>query len=205
MMFMADSDRAAELAREHSLPVGLHLNLTQRLDSPVVPTAARDRQARAVRAFSRYRLHNWVLFPKRWLSYPWLRRLVDGCILDQFEEFRRLYGRPPTHLDGHHHVHLCPTVTVSEAIPRGQKIRNTHRFGVRQRVVRERFTSPDLHVCMQELRPFGASTLEEKLVGSDGCAVEFELHPALGEHGYLMSDHWGEAIAGRRLGSFAEL
>jgi predicted glycoside hydrolase/deacetylase ChbG (UPF0249 family) len=37
MTFMKDSERAAELARKGSLPVGLHLNLTLDFTGEVVP------------------------------------------------------------------------------------------------------------------------------------------------------------------------
>src|SRR5947209_15703921 len=119
MVYMQDSQRAAAIARERGLPVGLHLNLTFPFDDPHAPADVRRRQARAVRSFRRLRLHNWVVFPKRRLYYPWLRDRVDACVRDQLDAFRALYGREPTHIDGHHHVHLTPTVLRSPVLPDG--------------------------------------------------------------------------------------
>jgi hypothetical protein len=38
------------------------------------------------------------------------RKAVEAEVNAQFEAFRRVAGRPPTHVDGHQHVHLLPVV-----------------------------------------------------------------------------------------------
>lgn len=86
MVHMADSQRAASLAREHALPIGLHLNLVEPFDEPSTPAAVRDRQARLVRRLRRRRLRYWVYDPL-------LRADVEACIADQLGA---LYSTEPT-------------------------------------------------------------------------------------------------------------
>src|SRR5437879_772235 len=109
MVYMADSARAAPIARGRGLPVGLHLNLTQPFDGEGVPADVRRRQLRVSRRFVDLRL-------RRWIYDPLSRSAVDGAIADQLAEFERLYGEPPRRLDGHLHVHLCPNVLLSRAL-----------------------------------------------------------------------------------------
>ena len=52
MVHMKDSARAARLAQNGELAVGLHLNLTQAFDDPETPAGVRERQARAVAYFA---------------------------------------------------------------------------------------------------------------------------------------------------------
>src|SRR5690348_14808539 len=44
MVFMADSVRAADLAREHWFDIGLHLNLTAPFSDPTTPTRVVEQQ-----------------------------------------------------------------------------------------------------------------------------------------------------------------
>jgi chitin disaccharide deacetylase len=203
MVHMGDSDRAAAIARERSLPVGLHLNLTVPYEAPDVPEPERVRQARIVRAFRPINLRRWRVQPRRWRSYPRFKADVERCAADQLARFRELYGNDPTHVDGHHQVHLAPTVLTSRAIPDGYRIRNTYRRGVRQREIAQRYVSPERFVWLGELRPFGEASLDERIAGAS--SVEIEVHPKLGELDYLLSDDWGRELQGRRLGSFADL
>jgi chitin disaccharide deacetylase len=123
MVHMADSRRAAELAREHGRPTGLHLNLTQPFDAPEVPAATRERQLRLCAHFRRLSLRRWTRSPD-----PRVHRLVADAIAEQLEAYGALYGHEPTHLDSHHHVHLCPDVYRSRAFPRDLPVRQTLSF-----------------------------------------------------------------------------
>ena len=49
MMFMEDTERAVELAREHGMNAGLHLNLSQRYNGRAPSPAAQDAHERVVR------------------------------------------------------------------------------------------------------------------------------------------------------------
>lgn len=118
MVFMADSERAAGLARSHDLPTGLHLNLTMRYTAPGAPTDARRRQSHVVDLFAQARQPHRAWRPAK--------RLIGACVEDQLDEFRRLYGREPTHVDGHNHAHLSANVLLSRALPSGLQIGRAH-------------------------------------------------------------------------------
>jgi hypothetical protein len=120
MVFMKDSERAAALAREHKLDVGLHLNLSQRYQSQVSP-AATESHKRIIRflTFSKYALL---------LYHPGLRRDFREVYQVQITEFLRLYGKAPSHIDGHQHKHLCMNALIDGFIPPGHKVRRSFSF-----------------------------------------------------------------------------
>ncbi len=120
MVHMADSRRAASIASQRERPIGLHLNLTQEFDAPHVPGPVGERQRRLLGHFSDLRRRRWLLS-----ADPRVHRLVRSAIEDQLEEFHRLYGRAPTHVDSHHHVHVCPDVFLSRAMAPGLRVRQT--------------------------------------------------------------------------------
>jgi hypothetical protein len=135
MVYMAGSDRAAGLAGEHGVPVGLHINLTEPFSDPATPPEVRARQQRMIERLGK----TSGLAPElpgtsnlmRWIYDPRLQREVDAAIADQVRRFAEIYATPPTHFDGHTHVDLCPNVFLSRAIPRAAKLRNTlDRFPV---------------------------------------------------------------------------
>src|ERR1043166_2509082 len=114
MMFMADSERAAELAKGTGLDVGLHLNFTETFSTGCSPEVAKS-QNRIVRYLKRSKYAQLIY-------NPILRREFRCCYKSQAEEFVRLYGKSPSHVDGHHHMHLCANMLFSKAIPRGTKM-----------------------------------------------------------------------------------
>lgn len=83
-------DRDASALRElrGQLSIGLHLNLT---DNPY-PKGPLD--------------------VRGWITASWLRRIdirvMERELRRQFDRFEQLFGTPPTHVDGHEHVHQFP-------------------------------------------------------------------------------------------------
>ena len=156
MVYMEDSDRAARLAVDQRLPVGLRINLTTPFTDRSVPYAVRERQARMVDVLGRSRAY-------RWLYDVRLQAEVDRSLRDQLDRFGELYARPPTHFDSHHHVHSCPNVFLSRVLSSGAPIRNTliwsPRRGrlilearrARQRLLERRLHSPAAIVCLDVL------------------------------------------------------
>jgi hypothetical protein len=220
MVHMADSDRAAALAAEHGLPVGLHLNLTEPFSDPATPPDVRARQLRMIERLGK----TSGVAPEvpgtsnlmRWLYDPRLQREVDRAIGDQVRRFAEIYATPPTHIDGHTHVDLCPNVFLSGSIPRGAKLRNTlDRFPVersaggllrdlRQAVRSRRFASTRylLHITHLRLDP---ADVDPRLALARQVPVEVMAHPGFeAERELLMSDEWAAAIDSLRLGSFAD-
>src|SRR5437667_9634595 len=86
MVFMEDSERAAELALASGIDVGLHINLSEGLTAGSIPARLRDYHERICRFLraSKYAL----LF-----YHPLLREQFRYVFEAQHEEFLRLYGR----------------------------------------------------------------------------------------------------------------
>src|SRR5690349_16003474 len=100
MTFMADSERAARIALEHRIPVGLHLNLTEALTAPRTDSHILADHHRLAASLGQTRHSAFVL-------NPLLSRSLHSVFQSQLDEFIRLYRKPPTHFDGHRHAHLC--------------------------------------------------------------------------------------------------
>ncbi len=121
MVFMADSERAAELAQESELDVGLHLNFSERFTGKNNSGRLGECQSRLVRYLRRNKYSQ--------LFYnSFLRNAFSYSYHAQAEEFARLFGKPPSHIDGHHHMHLCANMLLSNLIPAGMKIRRNFSF-----------------------------------------------------------------------------
>jgi predicted glycoside hydrolase/deacetylase ChbG (UPF0249 family) len=216
MVHMADSVRAAELARERGRPIGLHLNLTQPLDGPAVREATRERQRRLCAHFADLARRRWLLSPDRRVH-----RLIADGIADQLAEFRRLYGREPTHVDSHHHVHICPDVFLSRALRRGTRVRQTlspvpgaERLGpgraaraVKHELLARRFRTTDRFWRACEISPgVGAVALADAIAFARRRSVELMVHPSLhDERRRLLSADWLAPLADAPVSSYAEL
>ena len=216
MVHMADSRRAAELARERERPTGLHLNLTQPYDAAAVPEPVRERQLRLCAHFSALHRRRWTL------SFdPRVHRLVADGIRDQFEEFHERYGGRPTHLDSHHHVHVCPDVFLSRALAPGTRVRQALSFapGVRRRGVKglarrakqallaRRFLTTDRFWCAGELSDGdGAVPIADAAACAASSAIEIMVHPSFASDlAVLCSEAWLRALRDAPLASYAAL
>lgn len=210
MVHMADSARAASLARRRGLPVGLHLNLSQPFDGADVPEDVRRRQARVAGRFVHMRL-------RRWLYDPSSREVVSRAIADQLGEFERLYGEPPRRLDGHLHVHLCPDVLLSSALPHTVWLRPARTSAARRtasalgalqnargRWLRSRFPMSDYFFSIEDIHPeLGGSGLGGALDLATNANVEVMTHPSRPrESELLLSPDWRRALMDRPLGAF---
>src|SRR6266550_503295 len=116
MVFMEDSERAADLAKENDLDVGLHLNFTDKFTANHYPGTLGNYHSKIVR-FLRRSKYSQLLYN------PFLRKEFVYSYEAQIGEFARLYSKPPSHIDGHHHMHLCANVLLSNVIPTGMKVR----------------------------------------------------------------------------------
>ena len=123
MVFMADSERAAGIALQQGIPVGLHLNFTEPFTAPGTDGGLLTELRRLAKGLTRTR-HSILAFN------PLLRRSFCAVFQRQLDEFMRLYKKPPTHFDGHQHFHLCSNMLFAAPIPRGQRIRRTFSFTV---------------------------------------------------------------------------
>jgi len=121
MVFMDDSVRAAGLGRDTGIDVGLHLNLNERFSGKGVPHQLAAEHERIVGFLRRSRYAQLVYHPALRQSF---RRVYEA----QAAEFERLYGRPPSHVDGHQHMHLCSNLLLDGVIPKGQRVRRSFSF-----------------------------------------------------------------------------
>jgi hypothetical protein len=121
MVFMADSEAAAAMARETGIDAGLHLNFTLAFSSSACPAKLQERQGALSVYLSRHSLAQVVF-------HPGLARSFEYVVNAQLDEYTRLYGAPPRRIDGHHHMHLCANVQFSRLLPAGTLIRRNFSF-----------------------------------------------------------------------------
>ena len=121
MVFMRDSERAAEIARKEEIAVGLHLNLTESYTGPDLSQANIESHNRISR-FLKGSKYNFLLF------HPLLISDFRRVYAAQVAEFRRLYGSEPSHIDGHQHMHLCANVVLDKSLLKGVRVRRSFSF-----------------------------------------------------------------------------
>jgi len=202
MVWMSDSERASRVVRDAGLPVGLHLNLSEPYTFAEVPRPARERQESLSARFS----GRW-LRARRWLFDPSLRSQIELCISEQLEAFRELYGRPPTHVDGHKHVQVSPNVLLARSLTSGTPLRGaldtepralaSPPRAARRWLQLRRFPSTDY--C------FDFAERKRALELAKRATVELVVHPALRDSEALLSEGWRRDLESVELGSFADL
>ena len=124
-------EHAAQLSRElPELGVGMHFVLTLGLPLSPMPGLTRDGQ-----------LGKWIweMAEQDALPLDEIARELD-C---QFNRFVDVFGREPTHIDSHHHVHMIPAIFPPVA-------EFAQRKGVAMRVDREVRGLPDVAVTSTE-------------------------------------------------------
>lgn len=202
MVFMPDSKRAAEIAREIGLDTGLHLNLSTPFLGPSVPTALSRHHIAVVAYLRRSRLN-------RYLYHPGLVNSFEYVVRSQREEYERRYGGAPWRVDGHHHLHLCANVVVGGLLPRGVVIRRNLLFfsgekGLPNRLARRcydvllsrRYRMVDALLTLAPLHPSSrtAAIFQRAL----RLTVEIATHPAVAsEHDFLVGDRICEFVEKR--------
>ena len=210
MVFMQDSGRAAALAIASNLDVGLHINLTETFTGPSVPPILRKNHER-VRKFLRASKYALLLY------HPFLRRSFSEVFHAQANEFSRLYGRSPSHIDGHQHMHLSSNMLMDRILPSGMKVRRSFSFRageksffnrcyrklIDQHLARRHRTTDFFFALSQHMRPDGLRRVVDLAKTAN---VELMTHPEVtAEHDYLLSDQFAKAISGLQLGSYASL
>lgn len=121
MMFMEDSERAAELALQEDVDAGLHLNLTTPFSSRKVPETLSRHLSNTIAYLKRGRLSQAVF-------HPGLRQSFEYVVSAQLDEYCRLYRKPAERIDGHHHMHLCANVLFGGLLPEGIIARRSFSF-----------------------------------------------------------------------------
>lgn len=207
MVYMEDSERAADLARQNGLEVGLHVNFTDRYTGHKKPSGMDESQVR-LSTFLRHTKYNLVFYN------PFLSRDFENVFRFQYDEFIRLYGRPPAHINGHHHKHLCANVLWADLLPQNSMVRRSFSFspGEKSRLNRfyrrlvdrslqSRYTTTDFFFSIQPIQ--ATERLLHILELARSCNVELMVHPhKQDEFDYLMSDRYAELISGLEVGTY---
>ena len=207
MVFMEDSERAAELAKENNIDVGLHLNLDFMFTGKVSAKLAENHE-RVARFLARSK-YSPLLYN------PLLRKHFLYTYSAQVSEFERLYGKSPSHLDGHHHQHLCANMLVDGIIPKGQKVRRNFSFWPGEKSLCNRFYRRLVdgwlgrrHVLMDFFFSL-EQCLEAKRLGrvadlARTAKVELMTHPEKPEeYAFLMSDDYFQLVRGIEVNPYA--
>lgn len=121
MVFMRDSERAAELANKGGFETGLHINLVLPYDSPGLPESIKKSQNRTVMFFKK---GPWTQV----IFNPFIVKAAAAAFQSQLEEYRRLFGHEPAHFNGHKHFHLSLNMIFAGILPRGSAVRRSFSF-----------------------------------------------------------------------------
>lgn len=209
MVFMADSERAADIAKSNGLDVGLHLNLNETFTSPGVPLELRRQHESIVRFLNRGK---YALL----LYSPFLSGKFRSVYDAQEAEFMRLYGKPPSHIDGHRHMHLCTNMLVDRVIPAGRKVRRSFSFsrgekghlnrayrGLVDGWLQRRYLLTDCFYCLRQC--LQTKRLDRVVELSKTAKIELMTHPknAL-EYDFLTGNDFEKMFRVVKLASFSQ-
>jgi predicted glycoside hydrolase/deacetylase ChbG (UPF0249 family) len=209
MVFMQDSERAAKLAKHYEVDdVGLHLNFSEEFTDRSSPETLKEYHGRIIR-FLRRNKYAQLLYN------PFLRKAFAYCYQAQAEEFVRLFGKQPSHIDGHHHMHLCANVLLSNLIPAGTRLRRNFSFWPGEksmlnrayRMLVDRWLARryrlvdyffDLTQCIE------GKKLDRVAALAKSSHMELMTHPVVsGEEEYLMSDEFRAILQHLETGGYA--
>lgn len=210
MMFMADSERAAQLALECGMDVGLHLNLSDRFTGGRRSARLDECHERVARYLTCGRFFQLIY-------NPFLSRDFEYTFKSQWDRFTELYHRAPAHIDGHRHKHLCLNVLLGRLIPEGLRVRPNFCFGPEEkgllnrlyrlavdRHLRRKFICTDLFFSIspfsdrERIRRIGAL--------SQSFNVELMAHPESdAELAFLMSHEYPQLLGGIPRGNYSML
>jgi len=162
-----------DFSRRSNLGVGIHLNIT--LGSPVAPKS----DVRSLLAGDRFGKHDEDFFKR-----------IDKKALyveykAQIENFEEWFGKPPTHIDTHHHLHRFQTVfdvfiELAEEFAVPFRLSECVNFPVRQRFEKRGIILADhLIPDIDPFPHFRKARLREVLNALPEGVVELMTHPAV--------------------------
>src|SRR5581483_4761300 len=179
MVFMEDSDRAAEIARERSVDAGLHLNLDTAFSAP----GCSDRLLEHQRKLAKFLRHPLA----RPIFHPGLSQSFKYLVSAQIDEYQRLYGTKPQRIDGHHHMHLSANVLLGGLLPRDTAVRRHFSYEPREKrlrnglfriysklLIERRYSTTDFLFSLPPLEP---ERLSRMFGVAQDAVVEVETHP----------------------------
>jgi predicted glycoside hydrolase/deacetylase ChbG (UPF0249 family) len=210
MVFMEDSERAARAANDCGIDMGLHLNLIQRFSKAPGDGRLALHHERIIRFLGS---HKYACL----LYNPMLRNDFRYVYQAQRDEFFRLYGRLPSHVDGHHHQHLCTNMLLDGIIEPGQKVRRSFHFwsgekghanrSYRRAVDRwlaRRYRITDYFFALRQC--IAPERLLRVIEAARTGVVEIMAHPGNDdEYGFLMGEAFSQSLGTLDLGTYSLL
>jgi predicted glycoside hydrolase/deacetylase ChbG (UPF0249 family) len=209
MVFMQDSERAARLTKDYELDdVGLHLNFSEEFTDKSCSETLKEPQGRIIRFLKRGKY-------AQLLYNPFLRKTFACCYQAQVEEFVRLFEKLPSHIDGHHHMHLCANLLLSNMIPAGTKLRRNFSFwpGEKSMLNRTyRWLVDRWLACRYSLTDYffdltqciQGKKLDRVVALAKSSNVELMTHPIVNpEEEYLMSHEFQVILQRLQIGGYA--
>lgn len=210
MVFMKDTERAADLAVRESLETGLHINLAVPYDGPGISERQKMDQSLAVGFFGRG--------PWTQVAYnPFIAKAVVAAFNAQLEEYRRLFKRDPIYFNGHKHFHLSSNMIFSGVLPNGSSVRRSFTFYRGEKsllnIYYRRIIDAWLlarHVSTDaffSLDPVSDLARLARIIGlAKETCVELMVHPwKPDQFAFLIGDRASMMINSARLGDFATL
>lgn len=208
MVFMHDSERAAELAKDTGVDVGLHLNFTETFTGHCPSESVREYQDRTRRFLSASKYS--VL-----LYNPMLKEQFRYVYQAQTEEFYRLYKTEPSHVDGHQHMHLCANMLFDRVIRSGERVRRSFSFwpGEKSTLNRtyrhfvdawlaRRYRLTDFFFALSQT--LEGKRRERVIELAKTAKVEVMTHPRdVKEYDYLLSEACSEMLRHLEIGSYS--
>jgi predicted glycoside hydrolase/deacetylase ChbG (UPF0249 family) len=148
---------------------------------------------------------------------PFLARHFEYVFKAQFEEFLRIYGKKPSHVDGHHHFHLCSNILFGNIIPSGMRVRRNYSYsrsdkpwpnrlcrGIADILLKRNYASTDYFFAMPEIDQI--NRLQAIMELADKASVELMTHPAeASDFSILMGEDLLRFLSGVRLGTHADI
>lgn len=210
MVFMSDSERSADLALSSGIEVGLHLNFTDGFTGDNLSSLLNNHQQRIAR-FLRKSKYCVVLYN------PLLRRHFEYVYKRQYDEFVRLYGKVPAHLNGHRHMHLCTNVLIDGLLLPNQKVRRSFSFLTGEKPLSNRLYRRLVDIWLKRRYVctdlfFSIAPVEEpgrlrKIINlSRSHNIELMVHPQKSnEYEYLIGAEYMVFLRGAQIGTFSAL
>ena len=148
---------------------------------------------------------------------PHLRKEFRYVYQAQVDEYHRLYGSAPSHINGHRHMHLCMNMLLDGIIPQHERIRRNFFFWPGERSIlnrtyrqlvdrmlarRYRMTNYffALSQCLEGDRLMRVADLARE------ATVELMTHPAKeDEYAYLMGEEYPKILQGLIVSNFSSL
>lgn len=207
MVFMEDSERAAQLAIASGIDVGLHINLSEKFTANAIPEQLR-KSHNQICGFLTTNKYALLVY------HPFLRSQFREVFEAQLAEFLRLYEREPSHLDGHQHMHLSSNLLIDRILPSETKVRRSFSFAAGEKSIVNRVYRSAVDRCLKRRHiltdyffalPHNMSPERLGIIIrlAKQFNVELMTHPELHlDYNFLLGDSFGQAISQVRLSGY---